>query len=178
MKNTPNLLDLYEAIKSKYLIFCDMDGVLVDFDKGYEDLTGKHTKHHDVQDKTEFWNLLNKSLQDKNISEYDYWVNLPWMSDGKTLWDYIKEYTPYILTAPSRNPESKVAKKEWVSKELPEAKNIYFKPANFKSEFSGKNRILIDDREDTINGWNSKGGIGIHHTSTENTIKQLKQLGL
>jgi beta-phosphoglucomutase-like phosphatase (HAD superfamily) len=31
----PNLLDLYEAIKPKYIIFCDMDGVLVDFDKGY-----------------------------------------------------------------------------------------------------------------------------------------------
>ena len=37
----PNLLDLYEAIKPKYIIFCDMDGVLVDFDKGYKDLTKK-----------------------------------------------------------------------------------------------------------------------------------------
>ena len=39
----PNLLDLYEAIKPKYLIFCDMDGVLVDFERGYNDLTGKKT---------------------------------------------------------------------------------------------------------------------------------------
>ncbi len=66
----PNLLDLYEAIKPKYLIFCDMDGVLVDFDKGYEELTGKSTKHHDVQDKNDFWRLLDKSLEEKGLEEY------------------------------------------------------------------------------------------------------------
>ena len=86
----PNLLDLYEAIKPKYLIFCDMDGVLVDFDKGYKDLTGKSTNHADVQDKNDFWRLLDKSLKEKGLTEYDYWVNLPWMPDGKQLWNYIK----------------------------------------------------------------------------------------
>jgi hypothetical protein len=174
----PNLLDLYEAIKPKYLIFCDMDGVLVDFDKGYEELTGKSTKHHDVQDKNDFWRLLDKSLEEKGLTEYDYWVNLPWMPDGKTLWNYISPYKPYVLTAPSLDPGSKIAKREWVEKELPEAKNVYFRKASLKPEFSGKNRILIDDREDTIEGWIAKGGIGIHHTSAANTIKQLKDLGL
>lgn len=174
----PNLLDLYEAIKPKYIIFCDMDGVLVDFDKGYEELTGKHTKHHDIQDKNNFWRLLDLSLKKKGLTEYDYWVNLPWMPDGKTLWSFIAPYKPYILTAPSLDPGSKTAKREWVAKELPEAKNVYFKKAQLKPEFSGKNRILIDDREDTIDGWIARGGIGIHHTSAANTIKQLKDLGL
>jgi len=173
----PNLLDLYEAIKPKYLIFCDMDGVLVDFDKGYEELTGKGTKHHDVQDKNDFWRLLDKSLKEKGLTEYDYWVNLPWMPDGQTLWDYIKGYNPYILTAPSMDPGSKQGKKEWVER-LDGMKKLYFKPAKFKPEYAGKNRILIDDRQDTIDGWNAKGGIGIYHTSAANTIKQLKDLGL
>ena len=174
----PNLLDLYEAIKPKYLIFCDMDGVLVDFDKGYKDLTGKPTHHADVQDKNDFWRLLDKSLEEKELTEYDYWVNLPWMSDGETLWNYIKGYKPYILTAPSLDPGSKQGKREWVERELPEAKNVYFRKAQSKPDFSGKNRILIDDRADTIDSWRSKGGIGILHTSTSNTIKQLKDLGL
>ena len=175
----PNLLDLYEAIKPKYIIFCDMDGVLVDFDQGYEDLTKKSTSHKDVQDKNDFWRLLDKSLEEKGLTEYDYWVNLPWIEpDGRTLWKYIAGYKPYILTAPSRDPGSKIAKREWVEKELPEAKNIYFKRADLKPEFSGKNRILIDDREDTIKAWNARGGIGIHHTSAENTIQQLKDLGI
>jgi 5'(3')-deoxyribonucleotidase len=177
MKKTPTLLDLYEAIKPKYTIFCDMDGVLVDFDKGYEDLTGKHTKHADLQDRNEFWGLLKSSLKEKGLTEYDYWVNLEWMSDGQILWNYIKGYNPYVLTAPSMDPGSKQGKTEWVAR-LDNMKKIYFKPARFKQELSAKNRILIDDRADTIERWRSKGGIGILHTSAEDTINQLKQLGL
>ena len=53
------LTDLYKQIKeetteapqSQYEIYCDMDGVLVDFDKGYQSLTGKETNHVDVQGK-------------------------------------------------------------------------------------------------------------------------------
>jgi 5'(3')-deoxyribonucleotidase len=177
MKKTPTLLDLYEAIKPKYIIFCDMDGVLVDFDKGYEELTGKSTKHVDSQDRDGFWNLFNNSLEEKGISEYQYWADLDWQPGGQELWNYIKQYTPYILTAPTYNPESKQGKREWVQR-LDGMKNIYFKPARFKQELSGKNRILIDDRADTINNWNTSGGIGILHTSAANTIEQLKQLGL
>jgi len=173
-----SLKKIYEETKPKYLIFCDMDGVLVDFDKGYKDLTGKPTHHADVQDKNDFWRLLDKSLEEKNLTEYDYWVNLPWMKDGKQLWNHIKNYTPYILTAPSLDPGSKQGKREWVKKELDGAKAIYFRKASLKPEFSGKNRILIDDREDTIEAWRAKGGIGIHHSSTSTTIEQLKKLGL
>jgi len=173
MKKTPTLLDLYEAIKPKYVIFCDMDGVLVDFDKGYEELTGKSTHHANEQGKDEFWNLFNISLEEKGISEYEYWANLDWQPGGQELWNYIKPYRPYILTAPTLNPESREGKRDWVQR-LDGMKNIYFRPAKFKSDFSGKNKILIDDREDTINRWNEAGGIGILHTSATNTIDQLK----
>jgi hypothetical protein len=166
-----------EKEKSKYIIFCDMDGVLVDFDKGYEDLTGLHTKHADVQDSNDFWNKFKSSLAEKNMEEYDYWANLEWMSDGQELWNYIKQYNPYVLTAPSRDPGSKLGKKEWVQR-LDNMKNIYFRAAQNKSDFSGRNRILIDDRADTIEKWNKAGGIGILHTSTQDTIEQLKKLGL
>ena len=37
--------------------------------------------------------------------------------------------------------------------------------------------ILIDDYEKNIRQFNSAGGIGILHTSTSNTISQLKKLG-
>jgi 5'(3')-deoxyribonucleotidase len=177
MKKTPTLLDLYEAIRPKYTIFCDMDGVLVDFDKGYKDLTGKSTQHANEQGKDEFWNLFNTNLKEKGIPEYQYWANLNWQPGGQELWNFIKPYTPYILTAPTFNPESREGKRDWVQR-LDGMKNIYFKPAKSKSDFSGKNRILIDDREDTIDKWNAAGGIGILHTSAQNTINQLKQLGL
>ena len=179
MKRFPTLLDLYEAIKPKYTIFCDMDGVLVDFDQGYKDLTYKSTSHANEQGKTEFWNIFRKSLDEKGLKEYDYWVNLPWIKpDGKTLWEFIKPYSPYILTAPSLDPGSKQGKREWVERELPEAKNIYFRKAESKPTFAGKNKILIDDRKDTVDAWTANGGIGIYHTSAANTIKELEKLGL
>lgn len=170
--------EMYKLDKTKkYYIFCDMDGVLVDFDKGYKDLTGVSTKHADVQNSKDFWNKLESSLKEKGLTQEDYWKGLDWMPDGKTLWNYIKQYNPYILTAPSKDPGSRTGKKEWVER-LDNMKNIYFRAAQSKSDFAGKNKVLIDDREDTIESWRAKGGIGILHTSAANTIEQLKQIGL
>ena len=174
----------------KPVIFCDMDGVLVDFDEGYKELTGVTTQHADSQGKNEFWSLFRDSLKNKDISERSYWANLDWMSDGKQLWDYISPYNPYVLTAPSvnfdipfeerykvENNESMQGKTEWVQR-LPNMRKIYFRSAARKADFAGPNKILIDDRKDTIDSWNANGGIGILHTSTANTIKQLQELGL
>ena len=179
-----------EMREKKYVIFCDMDGVLVDFDEGYKELTGVTTQHADSQGKNEFWSLFRDSLKNKDISERSYWANLDWMSDGKQLWDYISSYNPYVLTAPSvnfdipfeerykvENNESMQGKTEWVQR-LPNMRKIYFRSAARKADFAGPNKILIDDRKDTIDSWNANGGIGILHTSTANTIKQLQELGL
>jgi hypothetical protein len=178
----PTLLDLYKLIQEdtlpKYIIYCDLDGVLVGFDEGYHALTGKTTNHSDVQNKKEFWSTFNRSLKDKNTSEFKYWAELSWNPGGKQLWDYIKKYTPFILTAPTYNPESKEGKRVWVANNLDNVKKVYFAYSAFKPEYSRKNRILIDDRKDTIDAWIARGGIGIHHTSAPDTIKQLKQLGL
>jgi hypothetical protein len=177
-----------EMGEKKYVIFCDMDGVLVDFDKGYKQLTGLSTKEADAQGKNEFWKLFGKSLKEKNISDKSYWANLDWMPDGKQLWSYISPYNPYVLTAPSinmdipfedryklENNESMQGKTEWVQR-LPNMRKLYFRSAGRKADFAGPNKILIDDRKDTIDSWNANGGIGILHTSTANTIKQLQAI--
>jgi hypothetical protein len=52
-----------------------MDGVLVDFEKGYEQLTGVSTQQSNEQGKNEFWDLYRNSLEQKNIPEKDYWSN-------------------------------------------------------------------------------------------------------
>ena len=154
-----------------YTIFCDMDGVIVDFERGYYELTGKHTSQV-LDGSNEFW----KPLEDEGAL---FWATLPWMSDGKQLWDYIKKYKPYILTAPSLDSSSRVGKEAWCKMHINgQYKKLYFKAARYKSDFADENKILIDDREDTIASWNAKGGIGILHTSAANTIKELKKLGL
>ena len=48
-----------------------------------------------------------------------------------------------------------------------------------KSEFcTGKDCILIDDLKKNIEAWESFGGSGIHHTSAEETISKLRDLGI
>ena len=153
----------------KFRIYCDMDGVLVDFNKGYKELTGVDlgTEH---RNDTHFWDPINDA-------GYDFWINLEWMSDGKRLWKYIEKYKPELLSAPSRQEDSRVAKFDWVYKELPSTKLI-LRSAKHKKDFAGPKNILIDDRIDNIQGWREAGGIGIHHVGAKHTIDQLKVLGL
>jgi phosphoglycolate phosphatase-like HAD superfamily hydrolase len=154
-----------------YIIYCDMDGVLVDFEKGYYDLTGTSTKQFPKGDNS-FWQPIS-------AAGAEFWANLPWMPDGKELWNYIKKYKPNILSSPSQDPSSKVGKEAWLKMNLQGGyKKAYFYSRANKQLFSDKNRILIDDLPNTINEWNAKGGIGILHTSAANTIKELKKLGL
>lgn len=156
-------------MEQKYNIYCDLDGVIVDFNQGYYDLTGKDISgsFHDGQT---FWDPINKA-------GYDFWINLKWTKDGKKLWDYIKKYNPELLSAPSRQDASRVAKHDWVKKEIPGAHLILRSRTN-KKEFASPASILIDDLEDNVKSWNEAGGIGILHISAENTIKELKKLKL
>ena len=148
-----------------------MDGVLVDFEKGYKDLTGVSTKQFPKGDNS-FWQPISDAGA-------EFWANLPWMPDGQELWRYIKKYKPNILSAPSQDPSSKIGKEAWLKMNLQNSfKKAYFYNRANKKLFAGPNRILIDDMKQTIDEWNAKGGIGILHTSAANTIKELKKLGL
>ena len=152
-----------------YNIYCDMDGVLVNFDKGYEKLTGLNVKGQ-FHTTSNFWDPINKAGK-------KFWTELEWEPDGKELWDYIKEHKPKLLSAPSRDDASRVGKHEWVERELPGVPLLLI-TAKHKKDFATANSILIDDRLDNIEGWVGAGGIGIHHTSTKKTIDELIKLGL
>lgn len=156
--------------KTEYQIFCDMDGVLVDFELGYQELTGINPTSPNRPEGEKFWEPLKKA-------GVKFWASLKWMPDGKELWDYIKKYNPKLLSAPSREESSKIGKYVWVKNKLPGTK-LLFRKAERKKEFANSNSILIDDRIKNIESWEQAGGIGIHHTSTKNTINQLQKLGL
>ena len=47
-----------------------------------------------------------------------------------------------------------------------------------KSNYAKENAILIDDFASNIKRWEAAGGIGILHKNANDTIQQLKQLGL
>jgi hypothetical protein len=156
--------------ETEYTIYCDMDSVLVDFDRGYQELTGMTSQQADANGVEAFWDPISKAGA-------KFWITLQWMPDGKQLWDYIKKYNPILLSAPSREESSKLGKRVWVKRELPGVKLI-LKYASQKQEYASPTSILIDDRQKNIDQWEAAGGIGILHTNTPNTIKQLQQLGL
>jgi len=148
-----------------------MDGVLADFEKGYAELTNtKPTRS--FNNKKDFW----QPISDAGAS---FWANLDWMSDGQQLWNYIKKYKPYLLSAPSMDPSSRVGKDAWVKMNMPnEYRKLLLYPRAQKVLFANEDKILIDDMEQTIREWKNAGGIGILHTSATETIKELKKLGL
>ena len=156
----------------KYEIYSDMDGVITNFDIQFEKISGGVPAS--VYDKKEgldkFWGLINS----KGVG---FWVGMPWMEDGKQYWNYIKKYNPILLSSPSRSEISRLGKRLWVRNQLPGVKLILARSKD-KQNYSGENKILIDDRPSNIIEWRSKGGIGILHISASNTIKQLKELGL
>ena len=156
----------------KYTLYCDMDGVLADFENRFEQYSdGLSTdEYRDEFGISAFWKLVN----DEGVG---FWVGIPWMSDGKALFDYIKPNLFSLLSAPSSENSSRLGKRLWVKNKIPGTKLILASAKN-KQNYSEEGAILIDDREDTIREWDSRGGIGILHISAASTIQQLQKLGL
>jgi len=156
-------------MEKKYLLYIDLDGVLVDFIKGYKELTGIDISGS-FYDDPKFW----KPIDEAGIK---FWENLGWKKDGKKLWNYIEKYNPEILSSPSKKNESRIGKRNWVKKEIPDA-HLILRSSEHKKDFASPKSILIDDRKPNIDAWKEAGGIGILHTSADDTIKQLKKYSL
>ena len=154
---------------TEYQVYCDMDGVLTDFELGYEKLTGIDLKG-EFQKGSDFWDPISKA-------GVGFWAGLQWMPGGKELWAYLKPFNPILLSAPSREQSSRIGKAVWVKHKIPGTKLI-LRYAKQKQQLATPESILIDDRQVNIDQWEAAGGIGILHTSTANTIQQLQKLGL
>ena len=75
-------------------IYCDMDGVLADFDKAIIDQIGG--KFDDSR-----W----QELPD------DFFLNKEPMPDAKRLWEFIGKFDPFILTAIPRSSRGPISKR-------------------------------------------------------------------
>lgn len=192
--------------KGKHQIYCDMDGVLVDFVKGavrqinsdlvdeslqgkklnalrakLDELNKKKVKDDDIN--------INSSLALPEARDYMYsrlssdkkwWAELPWMPDGKRLWNYIKKYNPYILTTPMNSKASEEGKRIWVEYNLgiPRGRIIFSHNKHEHAKDGEIPNVLIDDfLNRNVIPFRDAGGIAIHHTSSDLSIDELKKLG-
>lgn len=165
-------------------IFCDLDGVLVDFDRGFSEIPENSEKlppseYEEVHGKNSIWKVIDKYGA-------EYWSELYWKSDGRELWDYLEEYKPAILSSPSRSQSSIDGKTKWVRLNLgikqqpvtkisdytPESRLILMQQKHLFAK--GPNDILIDDTRAKIDKWVEAGGTGILHNDATDTIKVLE----
>ena len=155
-------------------VYLDMDGVLVDLEKGAYKVHG--AKLGDVP-KPERWDKIN--------SIKDFWKNLDWMPGASKLWDFLKPYAPSIMSAWTKHdPNSAGGKADWLKApvgKLPrERVNLVMRSDKKRFARDGRTRqpnILVDDNPKNIGAWEAKGGIGIHHTSVNKQIVQVKNIG-
>ena len=168
-----------EEQETSYKVYLDMDGVIANFNKRFEDISGMSPKEFEAKYGTkEFWNLID---EDNKIS---FWVGIEEMPGAKALVDYVKKYNFELLTSPSAKKQSYLGKLLWVrnhSSLFGGKPRVNFKRAKEKHLVKDKlteKDILIDDREDTIERWNTAGGTGIHYKSASQVLNDLKKLGL
>lgn len=167
-----DLFSLFEIEKPQYKIYCDQDGVLSDFDGRFEYFTGTSPDtYQEMYSKNQFWKLIT-SIGRK------YWSKMEWMEGGRELWKFISIYKPTILTTPSRDPECRIGKKEWVEDNIFPVPKIIF--SNNKAEYATPTSILIDDKAKNLDPWKAAGGIAIEckDGNIEPVLKQLRMLGL
>lgn len=189
------LLKEEQEAGSKFRLYCDMDGVLCNFDEQFmhmlhdRNFGGKHYRSEELDGINtpsdfeakfggpEFWKFIDEICGKK------FWAEMEFTPGGSHLWGVISQYSPSLLTSPSRNMISRIGKRAWAKSHLsPSPKNIIFKYSAYKQEVAvedvakGLEPILIDDRRDIIDRWQDAGGIGIHHPKNGDPSEVIKRI--
>ncbi len=149
------------------MIFCDMDGVLVDFDGGFHEFNGKYPSE---LSRSEMWQII--------LDRENHWFNLPQKEDAEELINFLEKYDYQILTGIPTHGYKKAEREKplWIEKHIGNHINVICCLSKDKHLFCKPNDILIDDREKMISDWEDAGGIGILHKNSEETIKKLEQI--
>lgn len=147
-------------------LYLDMDGVLANFNKAFARIKSGE------EDRVRFR---------KAVMEYNIFEDLEFMPDAQELLNHVSRLNGIkieILTSmgtfdQQQGSAAKYQKMKWLNE-----KNIPY-PANFvrtkteKAQYATENSILIDDSVGCISPFIRKGGHGILHTKSSETISIL-----
>jgi 5'(3')-deoxyribonucleotidase len=146
-------------------VFLDMDGVLVNFNKGTFEAFGlNYDYHHPALNEWCYYKYFGISFEKFNaVCDINFWANLEWMHDGKQILDEIASRfgNIYLLTTPMPHPGSGTGKILWIEKHLPRyAKRTIITQAS-KHILAGPDCLLIDDKDENVSEFVAAGGMGI-----------------
>ena len=185
---------------NSYQIYCDMDGVLVDLEAGIEKKLDTANIEPEVYEKAiqvlhsgQLWQALQKEpgfgegvdaifdvlSSGSDIERESFWASLPPEPHMDELWKFISPHNPIILSAPwtingGIDQACEEGKRKWLTRLDPQPRKVIL--TLDKPKHAAENHILIDDMlEKYVEPWRSAGGKAIHHTSTKQTIEELKK---
>lgn len=157
-------------------VYLDMDGVLTDFEKRYEELFGvrpvevKHRTKH-------FWDNWETFIKGNNFETLD-------LHEGAVdLLAYVASLNVPVEILSSSGGDTfhdivVPQKLKWLeSKGIPYKANIV-PGGKKKAQFAAPWNILIDDTEHVVENYRKAGGTAILHKNVVDTIAQLSQLYL
>ena len=151
-------------------IFLDQDGVLADFESGLTKALGYKV---DLKDKKDVYEAEKRKLTAQRL-----FLNLEPLPDAWKLVDYCMNsgiHTEILTAAGTVNRTLVIKDKiDWIRRYVhPHWIVIPTFSGTQKAAFAHKKAVLIDDRERNIKCWKEAGGIGILHTTADDTIEQL-----
>ncbi len=163
-------------MKNRYQLFVDLDGVLADFNDGVYRACGKVPAELTPR---QMWPVLARTP--------GFYDRLKWLSDGKALWDALKEFAPVVLTGVPMGKWAEPQKRSWCARELgadiPVITGMSRKKAQLAAEWMEEHNlgdcipVLVDDSLKLKENWEAEGGRFILHLDTVQSLAQFRELG-
>lgn len=152
------------------MIFCDMDGVVADFDRHYEHHFGERAARWPAKETTDW---------DKVRSVPNFFLTIPLMPDARVLLAWLKDRDFAMLTGVPREVDTSSNEKiDWIREKVDSIVGrkveVICCPARLKYTHGKPGDRLIDDYLKYRDRWIEMGGIFVHHTSAASTIKELE----
>ncbi len=151
-------------------LFLDCDGVLADFDQGFDDLFGHRPDRNNPQmSARQMWRIIREAS--------GFYKHLPMMDDAMALYDAVKHLRPIILTGIPLGTWAVPQKLAWRDRHFPGVPMVTCLAAN-KVDYCQPGDVLVDDTVKHMDAWTIGGGTFVIHTSAADSISQLKKLDI
>lgn len=152
-------------------LYIDSDGVMANFDKLAGALMGCDPRQFELDNGSDdFWEVI--------ANEGDFFNKLELLPDAMELFNAVQHFRPIILTgAPSYIPDARDQKIKFYRRHLP-GTIVVACQSKKKVDYCRPGDIIIDDWPKHQSKWEEAGGTWIVHTSAENSINHLKELGI
>jgi hypothetical protein len=149
-------------------LYLDCDGVLADFNAGFETATGMSSDTYEAAHGTKaFWQTIRDQL--------NFFGTLPLMPDALELYESVKHLRPIILTGVPFGSWAEHQKFGWRNKYFPGVPMVTCRSKD-KCLYCQPGDVLIDDITTYKHLWGAAGGQYIVHTNAKQSINQLKQI--